>query len=344
MQFNTLSRVNGDQEVVEDAIREPKTSRDFAKDYELAVGTGVNMEEKEELNKTKMSNNKRKCSVSEDEFLQLKKKLRNSEDKYVQNSWKEVKYLGKGGFASVHLVEDISSGLLCARKTMKILCFKSQQQEVAIHKKLNHENVIGFVGGNSDKRHIYIYLEYASGGTVAHRIGATGLPEETARHYFVQLIEGVRYLHSLHITHRDLKPANLLLSGSDVVKIGDFGLACEFVEGQYLTFPCGTMAYKAPEVFKRHYKGEQADIWSCGIILFKLLTARNPWRRALISDPDFEVWSTAVKLEKTSEIHGKNIWGEFSTETFDLFEKILVPSPEDRATLSCIEQNAWIQG
>ncbi|XP_076059548.1 serine/threonine-protein kinase Chk1-like [Oratosquilla oratoria] len=344
MQFNSLSSVNDDQGAVEEAITGQKTSRDFAKDNELAVGSEINIEEKEELNKTKMSNNKRKCSVSEDDVLHLKKKLKNSEDKDAQNSFKEVKFLGKGGFASVHLVEDISSGLLCARKTMKILCFKSQQEEVAIHKKLHHENVIGFFGGNSDKKYINIYLEYASGGTVAHRIGATGLPEVTARNYFVQLIEGVRYLHSLHITHRDLKPANLLLSGSDVVKIGDFGLACEFVEGQYLTFPCGTMAYKAPEVFKRRYKGEQADIWSCGIILFKLLTARNPWRRALISDPDFEVWSTAVKFEKTSEIHGKGLWGEFSTETFGLFEKILVPSPEDRATLPSIEQNAWIQG
>ncbi|XP_076059535.1 serine/threonine-protein kinase Chk1-like [Oratosquilla oratoria] len=344
MQFNRFSSVKGNQEAVEVAVRGQKSSRDFAKDYELAVGSGINIKEQKELNKTEMSNKKRKCSESKDDFLHLKKKIKNSEDKDVQTSWKEVKFLGKGGFASVHLVEDISSGLLCARKTVKILCFKNQQEEVAIHKKLHHENVISFFGGNSDKKYIYIYLEYASGGTVAHRIGATGLPEETARHYFVQLIEGVRYLHSLHITHRDLKPANLLLSGSDVVKIGDFGLACEFVEGEYLTFPCGTMAYKAPEVFKKRYKGEQADIWSCGIILFKLLTARNPWRRALISDPDFEVWSTAVKLERTSEIHKKSLWGEFSTETFGLFEKILIPSSEDRATLSSIEQNAWIQG
>ncbi|XP_076059375.1 serine/threonine-protein kinase Chk1-like [Oratosquilla oratoria] len=344
MQFNRFSSVKGDQGAMEDAIRGQKTSRDFAKDLELAVGREHNIEEQAELNKTKMSNTKRKCSESNDDFLHLKKKIKNLEDKEFQTSWKEVKFLGKGGFASVHLVQDINSGLLCARKTIKILCFKSQQEEVAIHKKLNHENVIGFVGGNIDKKYIYIYLEYASGGTVAHRIGATGLPEETARHYFVQLIEGVRYLHSLHITHRDLKPANLLLSGSDVVKIGDFGLACEFVEGEYLTFPCGTMAYKAPEVFKRRYKGEQADIWSCGIILFKLLTARNPWRRALISDPDFEVWSTAVKFEKTSEIHEKSNWREFSTETFGLFDKILVPSPEDRATLSSIKQNAWFQG
>ncbi|XP_076037625.1 serine/threonine-protein kinase Chk1-like [Oratosquilla oratoria] len=176
-------------------------------------------------------------------------------------------------------------------------------------------------GGNRDEEYIYIYLEYASGGTVHDRIGATGLPKETARAYFVQLIAGVTYLHSLHITHRDLKPENLLLSSSDVVKIGDFGLACEFVEEEHLTRPCGTKAYKAPEVFYRHYKGEQADIWACGIILFKLLTGRNPWRKALIVDPDFEIWSAALTLEVTSEMHEEDFWPEFSKETFCILEK-----------------------
>ncbi|XP_076041775.1 serine/threonine-protein kinase Chk1-like [Oratosquilla oratoria] len=277
MQFDSFPSVNGN------AIRKQKTSRNFAKDFRLTRGSGLN------------------------------------------------------------LVQDISTGLLCAKKSVKIHHFESQKEEVEIHVKLHHENVIGFFGGNRDEEYIYIYLEYASGGTVHDRIGATGLAEETARTYFVELIAGVTYLHSLHITHRDLKPENLLLSSSDVVKIGDFGLACEFVEGEHLTRPCGTKAYKAPEGFYRHYKGEQADIWACGIILFKLLTGRNPLRKALIVDPDFEIWSAAITLEVTSEMHEEDFWPEFSKETFGLLEKILVPS-KDRATLSSIQQNAWVQG
>ncbi|XP_076069691.1 serine/threonine-protein kinase grp-like [Oratosquilla oratoria] len=132
-------------------------------------------------------------------------------------------------------------------------------------------------------------MMYIYGGTLKERINGCGVHEEKARFYFVQLIEGVKYLHSLHVTHRDLKPDNLLLSRDDVLKIGDFGLACEFVEEEYLTLACGTTTYIAPEVFRRRCKGQQADIWSCGIILFEHLTGRHPWRRAQSGDSDFEI-------------------------------------------------------
>ncbi|XP_076059701.1 serine/threonine-protein kinase Chk1-like [Oratosquilla oratoria] len=346
MQLNSLSSHKGVlEELVADFSVGHRTSRDFAKDSELAVADTVilfNIEE--ELKNVETPINKRRCSESQNEVLHLNKKLRTSDDNDFRTSWNEVKFLGKGGFGSVHLVEDTSSSLLCARKSVKINHIQSQQREVDIHKKLDHENIIGFFGETVHQEYIYIYLEYASGGTMHDKIGAKEVPEDTARGYFVHLITGVRYLHSLKITHRDLKPENLLLSASDVVKIGDFGLACEFEEGKYLTFECGTMAYTAPEVFKRHYKGEQADVWSCGIILFKLLTGRNPWRRALITDLDFEVWSTSLQLKRTSQMQEENFWREISNDTFGLLEKILVPSPEDRATLTSIEQNAWIQG
>ncbi|XP_076029111.1 serine/threonine-protein kinase chk-1-like [Oratosquilla oratoria] len=116
------------------------------------------------------------------------------------------------------------------------------------------------------------------------------------------------------------------------------------VEEEYLTLACGTTAYMAPEVFRRRYNGPQADIWSCGIILFNLLTGRNPWRRAQSGDSDFEIWSSAVVLEVTAEMREERLWESFSEESFNLFEKLLVPAPDQRATLPSIEQHAWIQG
>ncbi|XP_076059536.1 serine/threonine-protein kinase grp-like [Oratosquilla oratoria] len=262
----------------------------------------------------------------------------------VKNQWKELTSLGEGQFGSVVLVEDLTSGLVCARKSIKINRSESQQEEVEIHRKLDHENVIVFFGEKSDDEYIAIYLEYASGGTVHDSIGATGMPEDRARFYFIQLIQRVKYLHSLHIAHRDLKPRNLLLSSADVVKIGDFGLACEFVADEYLTRVCGTPEYAAPEVYKGHYKGEPADLWSCGIILFKLLTARYPWRNAVIADARFQVWSTAIESGVTSKIVKSKYWKKFSQESLSLFKKILAPAPEKRATISSIEENALTRG
>lgn len=113
-----------------------------------------------------------------------------------------------------------------------------------IHKTLAHENIIKFYNSFQQLDKYYIILEYASGGELFDRIEPDfGMNVKLAHRYFVQLINGVEYLHSKGIVHRDLKPENLLLSDTDQIKIADFGLATLF---QYkgiernLTSPCGT--------------------------------------------------------------------------------------------------------
>lgn len=101
-----------------------------------------------------------------------------------------------------------------------------------------------------------------------------GMPIWTAQKYFRQLISGVEYLHSRGVAHRDLKPENLLLDNNDNLKISDFGLATIYRlqdKERLLEKRCGTLPYVAPEVLKRPYCAEPADIWSCGIILVALL-------------------------------------------------------------------------
>lgn len=84
------------------------------------------------------------------------------------------------------------------------------------------------------------------------------------------------YIHKNGVCHRDLKPENLLLDGHGNLKLADFGLATLFVRGKTrrtLTTRCGTPAYMSPEVSKSsEYEGDDADVWSCCIILIILLT------------------------------------------------------------------------
>ncbi len=84
------------------------------------------------------------------------------------------------------------------------------------------------------------------------------------------------YIHKNGICHRDLKPENLLLDGDGNLKVADFGLSTMFIRGKsrrVLTTRCGTPAYMSPEVSKSlEYEGDDADIWSCCIILIILLT------------------------------------------------------------------------
>ncbi|XP_076067724.1 serine/threonine-protein kinase Chk1-like [Oratosquilla oratoria] len=154
--------------------------------------------------------------------------------------WKEVRHLGKGGYATVKLVKDVSSGFICARKNIKKFNVERQLEEVKIHRKLDHKNVVAFLGEYRDSENLYVFLEYADSDTLQDRIGQKGVSERRARLYFKQLMEGVKYIHSRNIVHRDLKPENLFLTKNDDLKIGDFGLAGEFVKGEFLTKICGT--------------------------------------------------------------------------------------------------------
>ncbi|XP_076059676.1 serine/threonine-protein kinase chk-1-like [Oratosquilla oratoria] len=347
MRINEVTSDFGDLPDITKITEEQQvTSRDSHKDIEPTVGFLVcDFNDKKVSIKVEETIRKRKISHSEEqESSNGNKKMKVSDVFDPQSNWKEISLLGTGGFASVQLLENASSGLLCARKSIKIIRIDWQQEEIKIHKKLDHTNIITFLGSDTNEEYLYVFLEYAPGGSLSEKLKHNGLSEEKVRFYFVQLMEGVKYLHSLHITHRDLKPGNLLLSGSDVVKIGDFGLACEFVEGQYLTRKYGTMAYMAPEVFKRRYMGDQADIWSCGIILFKLLTTRCPWKRAVDGNSKYEIWSSSVMFKVTSQMREKRLWESLSEEAFTLVEKILNPTPKERATLTSIEENAWTQG
>lgn len=89
---------------------------------------------------------------------------------------------------------------------------------------------------------------------------------------------GVNYLHSLQpvIVHRDLKPSNLLVDENWNVKVADFGFARIKEENTTMT-RCGTPCWTAPEIIRGERYDERADVFSFGIIMWQLLTRRDPF-------------------------------------------------------------------
>ncbi|XP_076065304.1 serine/threonine-protein kinase Chk1-like [Oratosquilla oratoria] len=294
----------------------------------------------DEMKRSAMHSKKRKFCELREETVRTTKKIKKSIHFDSKMTWEKVRFLGKGGFASVTLVKDATSGFVCAKKTIGIYRLERQLQEIEIHRKLQHNNVVSFLGEDRDSENLYVFLEYVNGGTLQDRIGTKGVSERRAKLYFSQLIKGVQYLHSQNVVHRDLKPENLFLTKDDDLKIGDFGIAGEFVKGEYLTKICGTSAYIAPEVFTGRYLGEPNDVWACGIVLFRLVTGQNPWQISITNkDINFGVWSYS-----TEEMRIQKPWKSISRKVFRLIKSILVVNPEQRATLGDIEQNAWLLG
>ena len=145
----------------------------------------------------------------------------------------------------------------------------------------------------SSRAKMFMLMEFVDGGDLLEHVvkkSNTRLDEDEARKIFQQIICGLEFCHIRGISHRDLKAENILVQGNGQVKISDFGLSvfCDTgdleVHDQLLHGPnlhhttCGTMAYLAPEVIKDEgYDGNLADIWSCGVILFFMLTGRTPF-------------------------------------------------------------------
>lgn len=122
--------------------------------------------------------------------------------------------------------------------------------------------------------------------------GAEPLPYYTAAHamsWCLQCSQGVAYLHSMQpkaLIHRDLKPPNLLLvAGGTVLKICDFGTACDIQT--HMTNNKGSAAWMAPEVFEGSNYSEKCDVFSWGIILWEVITRRKPFDE--IGGPAFRI-------------------------------------------------------
>ena len=98
---------------------------------------------------------------------------------------------------------------------------------------------------------MYLVLELGDGGDMYDYImkHRRGLPEETARKYFIQILEAINYCHQLHVVHRDLKPENVVFFEKlGIVKLTDFGFSNLFHPGEKLDTSCGSLAYSAPEI------------------------------------------------------------------------------------------------
>ncbi|XP_034264887.1 mitogen-activated protein kinase kinase kinase 7 isoform X6 [Pantherophis guttatus] len=157
--------------------------------------------------------------------------------------------------------------------------------------RVNHPNIVKLYGACLNP--VCLVMEYAEGGSLYNVLhGAEPLPYYTAAHamsWCLQCSQGVAYLHSMKpkaLIHRDLKPPNLLLvAGGTVLKICDFGTACDIQT--HMTNNKGSAAWMAPEVFEGSNYSEKCDVFSWGIILWEVITRRKPFDE--IGGPAFRI-------------------------------------------------------
>ncbi|KAL6239575.1 hypothetical protein BDW75DRAFT_250423 [Aspergillus navahoensis] len=201
------------------------------------------------------------------------------------------------------------------------------EREVVIMKLIEHPNVISLYDVWENRGELYLVLEYVEGGELFDYVSNHGpLPEEEAVRLFRQIIAGLGYCHRFNICHRDLKPENILLDGEHNIKLADFGMAALQPAGHWLNTSCGSPHYAAPEIiYGRKYRGDMADLWSCGIILYALLTGFLPFDGG-------DLHTTLQLVRKGDYMIPPNV----SAEAADLIQRILQKKPDDRISMKDI--------
>ncbi|OAD67423.1 hypothetical protein PHYBLDRAFT_118276 [Phycomyces blakesleeanus NRRL 1555(-)] len=211
---------------------------------------------------------------------------------------------------------------------------KAVKREIAVMKLINHPNIMSLIDviDLSDSPNLYLILEYVQGGELFEYLVSQGrLQESEARKYFQQIIFGLDYCHRHLICHRDLKPENLLLDKEKSIKIADFGMASLQPAGSLLETSCGSPHYASPEIVNGiPYDGSASDIWSCGIILYALLSGHLPF-----DDDNIRQLLNKVKVGKYKMPE------HFSDDAKDLIQSILVIDPAKRLTMKQVQDHPW---
>mmetsp|Transcript_22979 Transcript_22979/g.25991 ORF Transcript_22979/g.25991 Transcript_22979/m.25991 type:complete len:594 (-) Transcript_22979:633-2414(-) len=208
-------------------------------------------------------------------------------------------------------------------------------------KKLAHPNIITvdelFV--DEVKSRIHLIMGLVKGAELFKILFEEGAyTEKQASSMFRQLMNGISYLHSHGICHRDIKPSNLLVSDEGCLKITDFDVSKYSSTGkiQMLT-PTGTMAFSAPELLQDCVYDEKVDIWSCGCVLYTMLSGEQPFN----SENTRTLIHQIVNCDYT--LTG-GIWDNISEEGKDVIRKCFTADPEQRSTADEILNLPWVQG
>ncbi|CAF1407642.1 unnamed protein product [Adineta ricciae] len=208
------------------------------------------------------------------------------------------------------------------------------RREIQNLRLFRHPHIIKLYQVISTPTDIFMVMEYVSGGELFDYIVKKGkLTEAEARPFFQQIISGVDYCHRHMVVHRDLKPENLLLDDASHVKIADFGLSNIMKDGELLKTSCGSPNYAAPEVVSGElYAGQEVDIWSCGVILYALLTGTLPF-----DDDNVQVLFKKIR----SGIFP--IPDYLNPSVVDLLQRMLTVDPVRRATIKEIREHEWFK-
>ena len=271
------------------------------------------------------------------------------DEKYSKDDFSKVlindffpQELGSGSYGRVYLIKHNKTNEEYALKVIDKKKFKQMygkvdiiKNEISIHSKLIHENIIRLYNAYKDENSINLIMEYAKSGNLFELLSKPenkkGLDEQRAFDYFIQVVNAVYFLHQNNIIHRDIKPENILIGKKGLLKLCDFGWAKELNLENRSTF-CGTMEYMAPEIVGSENYDFSVDIWSLGILLYELIFGHSPFKAKNMKSVILNIKSHDLTYEKPISLECRN-----------LIEKLLNINPQKRLKIKDILEHPFVK-
>ncbi|XP_068951589.1 serine/threonine-protein kinase Nek4 isoform X2 [Petaurus breviceps papuanus] len=238
----------------------------------------------------------------------------------------------RGGAGSQYVIKKLNVRNASSRER------KAAEQEAQLLSQLKHPNIVTYreswEGGDGL---LYIVMGFCEGGDLYRKLKERKgklLPENQVVEWFVQIAMALQYLHEKHILHRDLKTQNVFLTRTNIIKVGDLGIA-RVLENQYdmASTLIGTPYYMSPELFSNRPYNYKSDVWALGCCVYEMATLKHAFNAKDMNSLVYRI------------IEGKlpPMPKDYSPQLAELIRTMLCKKPEERPSVRSILRQPYIK-
>uniref|UniRef100_A0A3P9KYA2 Serine/threonine-protein kinase Nek4 n=1 Tax=Oryzias latipes TaxID=8090 RepID=A0A3P9KYA2_ORYLA len=259
------------------------------------------------------------------------------------NSYIFIRVVGKGSYGEVNLVKHKTDRKQYVIKKLNLSTSskrerRSAEQEAQLLSQLRHPNIVTYrESWEGDDRQLYIVMGFCEGGDLYHRLKQRKgelLPERQVVEWFVQIAMALQYLHERNILHRDLKTQNIFLTKTNIIKVGDLGIA-RVLENQndMASTLIGTPYYMSPELFSNKPYNHKSDVWALGCCVYEMSTLKHAFNAKDMNSLVYRI------------VEGKlpQMPSRYDPQLGDLIKSMLSKKPEERPDVKLILRQPYIK-
>ncbi|XP_070702117.1 serine/threonine-protein kinase Nek4 [Pempheris klunzingeri] len=254
-----------------------------------------------------------------------------------------IRVVGKGSYGEVNLVKHKTDKKQYVIKKLNLTTSskrerRAAEQEAQLLSQLRHPNIVTYrESWEGDDRQLYIVMGFCEGGDLYHRLKQQKgelLPERQVVEWFVQIAMALQYLHERNILHRDLKTQNIFLTKTNIIKVGDLGIA-RVLENQndMASTLIGTPYYMSPELFSNKPYNHKSDVWALGCCVYEMSTLKHAFNAKDMNSLVYRI------------VEGKlpQMPSRYDPQLGELIKSMLCKRPEDRPDVKLILRQPYIK-